>query len=217
MTEAERSTQLERYASGADDVVAALDGVTEDELDRRPPGGAWTAREIAHHLQVGAPHVQALLLRVAQEQQRDEVGHEADDREREHRARRDLRWLGQPPPRLVQDEGRDPEQQERVGHRGQDLEAQVAEGAAARGGPLREPDGNERERDAHDIGQDVAGVREQGEAVGDDRPDDLDDEDREAEDEDRGQAAPVARCRGAVVVAHQEAPPPRRDVRVSLT
>ena len=50
MTEAERSGQLERYASGADDVVAALDGVTEDELDRRPPSGAWTAREIAHHL-----------------------------------------------------------------------------------------------------------------------------------------------------------------------
>ena len=50
MTETDRGAQLERYASGADDVVAALDGVTDDELDRRPPSGAWTAREIAHHL-----------------------------------------------------------------------------------------------------------------------------------------------------------------------
>ena len=50
MTEADRSAQLERYASGADDVVDALDGATDDELDRRPPSGAWTAREIAHHL-----------------------------------------------------------------------------------------------------------------------------------------------------------------------
>jgi hypothetical protein len=50
MTEADRGAQLERYASGADDVVAALDGITDDELDRRPPSGAWTAREIAHHL-----------------------------------------------------------------------------------------------------------------------------------------------------------------------
>jgi len=50
MTEVTRAAQLERYASGADEVVAALDGVTDDELDRRPPGGAWTAREITHHL-----------------------------------------------------------------------------------------------------------------------------------------------------------------------
>lgn len=28
----------------------AVDGITPEELDRRPPSGAWTAREIAHHL-----------------------------------------------------------------------------------------------------------------------------------------------------------------------
>jgi len=50
MTEVTRAAQLERYASGADEVLAALDGATDDELDRRPPGGAWTAREITHHL-----------------------------------------------------------------------------------------------------------------------------------------------------------------------
>ena len=45
----DRAGLLERYASGADDVVGSLAGVTDDELDRRPPTG-WTAREIAHHL-----------------------------------------------------------------------------------------------------------------------------------------------------------------------
>ncbi len=50
MTEVERAAQLERYGSGADDVVSALDGVTDEELDRRPPGGSWSAREVAHHL-----------------------------------------------------------------------------------------------------------------------------------------------------------------------
>ena len=138
-------------------------------------------------------------------------------REREHRARRDLRRLGQALPRLVQDEGRDPEQQERVGHRGQDLEAQVAEGAAVGGWALGEPDRREGERDAHDVGQDVAGIREQGEAVGDGRPDDLDDEDREAERQDHGQAAPVAGGGRPVVVAHQRTPPPRRGGHLTLT
>jgi hypothetical protein len=31
-------------------VQDALDGITPEELDRRPPGSDWTAREIAHHL-----------------------------------------------------------------------------------------------------------------------------------------------------------------------
>jgi hypothetical protein len=46
----ERETLLERYASGADAVRDALDGAREEDLDRRPPSGAWTAREIVHHL-----------------------------------------------------------------------------------------------------------------------------------------------------------------------
>lgn len=45
----DRAGLLERYESGADDVVEALAGVTEDELDRRPPTG-WTTRMIVHHL-----------------------------------------------------------------------------------------------------------------------------------------------------------------------
>jgi DinB superfamily len=50
MNDATRTTLLERYATGAGDVDDALDGATDDELDRRPPAGAWTAREIVHHL-----------------------------------------------------------------------------------------------------------------------------------------------------------------------
>ncbi len=36
--------------SGADDVVDAVAGATNDELDRRPPSGEWSAREIVHHV-----------------------------------------------------------------------------------------------------------------------------------------------------------------------
>ena len=45
----DRAGLLERYASGADDVVEAIEGITDDELDRRPPTG-WTTRMIVHHL-----------------------------------------------------------------------------------------------------------------------------------------------------------------------
>jgi hypothetical protein len=46
----ERRTLLDRYRTGADEAEAALDGATDDELDRRPRHGGWTARQVAHHL-----------------------------------------------------------------------------------------------------------------------------------------------------------------------
>ena len=46
----DRTALLERYRTGAADVEDALAGITDEELDRRPPSGAWTAREIVHHL-----------------------------------------------------------------------------------------------------------------------------------------------------------------------
>jgi hypothetical protein len=46
----ERSALFDRFRTGYDDVVDALAGITPEELDRRPPGSDWTAREIAHHL-----------------------------------------------------------------------------------------------------------------------------------------------------------------------
>jgi hypothetical protein len=46
----DRSALLERYRAGSDEVDAALAGITEDELDRAPADGGWTARQVAHHL-----------------------------------------------------------------------------------------------------------------------------------------------------------------------
>jgi hypothetical protein len=46
-----RGRLMERYAAGIGAVEAALTGVTDEELDRRPaePDG-WTARQVVHHL-----------------------------------------------------------------------------------------------------------------------------------------------------------------------
>jgi hypothetical protein len=46
----DRRAAIDRYASGYDAVAAALEGITETELDHRPADGGWTAREVVHHL-----------------------------------------------------------------------------------------------------------------------------------------------------------------------
>lgn len=45
-----RTALIDRYAAGPAEVLAALAGITAEELDRRPAAGGWTAREVAHHL-----------------------------------------------------------------------------------------------------------------------------------------------------------------------
>jgi hypothetical protein len=45
----DRGALLDRYATGFDEVVAALDGASEADLDRHGPTG-WSARQVVHHL-----------------------------------------------------------------------------------------------------------------------------------------------------------------------
>lgn len=46
----DRAQLVDTFRGGYAAVEAALEGVTEAELDRQPSGGGWTARQIAHHL-----------------------------------------------------------------------------------------------------------------------------------------------------------------------
>jgi hypothetical protein len=51
MTPNERTALIGQYRAGGAAVPEALAGITDAELDRRPPGeGEWTPREIVHHL-----------------------------------------------------------------------------------------------------------------------------------------------------------------------
>lgn len=45
-----RSALIARYKDGYREVVAALAGASDAELDGRPAPGKWSAREIVHHL-----------------------------------------------------------------------------------------------------------------------------------------------------------------------
>lgn len=47
---ATRQQLIEQYRQGYAAVAAALEGGTDEDLDRRPAPGKWTAREIVHHL-----------------------------------------------------------------------------------------------------------------------------------------------------------------------
>lgn len=46
----DRAARLARFKMGFAAVTDALAGITDEELDRRPPSGDWTAREVVHHL-----------------------------------------------------------------------------------------------------------------------------------------------------------------------
>ena len=51
MDDERRNALLEAYRTGTSAVESALAGITDDELDRRPPSAnEWTAREVVHHL-----------------------------------------------------------------------------------------------------------------------------------------------------------------------
>jgi hypothetical protein len=50
MDQAERRALIQRYRAGYNEVVAALEGISDEELDARPAPEDWTAREVVHHL-----------------------------------------------------------------------------------------------------------------------------------------------------------------------
>ncbi len=50
MDQATRARLIESYGEGCEVVAAALDGLTDRQLDRPDPDGGWTARQVTHHL-----------------------------------------------------------------------------------------------------------------------------------------------------------------------
>ncbi len=50
MTSESRPALIEQYRRGHAELLKALNGVTSEELDRRPTAADWTIRVIVHHL-----------------------------------------------------------------------------------------------------------------------------------------------------------------------
>jgi hypothetical protein len=74
----DRADLIARYAEGPAAVAAALDGITDEELDRRPKPGEWTAREIVHHLADSETNSYIRLRRLFAEDGPAIVGYDQD-------------------------------------------------------------------------------------------------------------------------------------------
>jgi hypothetical protein len=44
-----RAALVARYEAGPDVLRAAIEGLTDEQLDHRPADGGWTPREVVHH------------------------------------------------------------------------------------------------------------------------------------------------------------------------
>jgi len=62
MDHTKREQYLHRYDDASRAIVVAMDHVEGDQLDKRPPGGGWSPREIVHHL-ANAELVESMRLR----------------------------------------------------------------------------------------------------------------------------------------------------------
>jgi hypothetical protein len=67
LSPAERAALLDRYRDGADHFIAAMDNLSDAELDARPFEGEWTVREICHHLADGELNSAVRLRRLIAE------------------------------------------------------------------------------------------------------------------------------------------------------
>jgi hypothetical protein len=62
MNRDERDRLIARYAAGADEITAALDGFPAEQMGAHPVTGKWSAAEIIHHL-ADSESMSALRLR----------------------------------------------------------------------------------------------------------------------------------------------------------
>jgi hypothetical protein len=78
MEKDERERLIGVYRDGYRAIVDALRGATDDQLDARPRPGAWTAREIVHHL-ADSEMTAAIRLRLLLVEDRPEIrGYDQD-------------------------------------------------------------------------------------------------------------------------------------------
>ena len=140
-----------------------------------------------------------------QQQHDDGVGHQARQRDDDHRHAGDIGRIAEPLERLVEDEGRDADQQHRVGDRGEHLGAVPPVGPRGRSAAAA---GEQHRRQAHEhrhqVGQHVAGVGQQRDRIDQQRGGELENEeagqdgggDQHPADTGIGTAVVVARTHG---------------------
>jgi DinB superfamily len=74
-----RERLIERYAQGYDEVVAALEGAGERDLDAREAPGEWSPREVVHHLADSEMTSAIRLRRLIAEDEPEIVGYDQEE------------------------------------------------------------------------------------------------------------------------------------------
>ncbi len=79
MDAARRRQLVEQYRAGYEVIAAALAGLDEAALDRRPADGGWTAREVVHHTADSEMTSAIRLRRLIAEDDPSIVGYDGDE------------------------------------------------------------------------------------------------------------------------------------------
>jgi hypothetical protein len=79
MDAARRHELVEQYRAGYEEIAAALAGLDDAALDRRPGDGGWTAREVVHHTADSEMTSAIRLRRLVAEDNPLIVGYDGDE------------------------------------------------------------------------------------------------------------------------------------------
>ena len=78
LTSTDRQALLDRYATGFAEVADALDGATDEDLDRHGPSG-WSSRMVVHHLADSETNAYVRLRRLIAEDDPQIVGYDEEE------------------------------------------------------------------------------------------------------------------------------------------
>jgi predicted ester cyclase len=180
----------DRDQGAGERIGVAPAGEEDDERRDEHPGRAEC---IGEHVPERRAHVQRVVAAAMEDRGRCEVDSEARDRNERNPAGQDFRWIIEPAPGLDEDPDREHDEHDAVRKRCEDLGALIAEAPLGSAGPAREPDGDQSQRERQVVREHVSGIREQGEAAGQQAADDLDRREGERETEHDPQHVPISR------------------------
>ena len=142
---------------------------------------------VGQHVEEGAADVVVVFGMTVEEERRDGVHHQSHGPEDDHPPRVDIRRVEPPFYGLVDDEPRHRDEREAADEARQDLEPPVAVRLVRRRRAQRDHDGEVRERDRDEMGQEVDGVVQDREGMAEEIGGDLAPHDERRQEEDPGE------------------------------
>ncbi|KGQ02218.1 hypothetical protein BBAD15_g12573 [Beauveria bassiana D1-5] len=141
--------------------------------DHGPRDDGDRTQHVGPDFEIGAFHVQAVVLGTGQQPHRHQIDHQPGDGHGQHAGGLDIRRRLETAPGFVQDVERHAQQHQRVDRGRQDLEARITVSAHQVGGLAARADRDQRQQQRDSVGHHVHGVGDQRQTAGPQAPDDL--------------------------------------------